>query len=173
MPQVFTFKGLKLKLKLKFYQMDFWFEFLNIHMNKNTIICHDCHGFRWQNINIYPIFTIFLYNLMPILVCWIVIAPTKATIVEVQKYLQALLPQNHSIKLQSLHNSKQILSQLEIEPTAHKNQCGLLEMQEVSMCEFVNVHKIFNNLPKGQQKKDDYFLLVYHINWHRWGREGH
>jgi hypothetical protein len=28
-----------------FYQMDFWFEFLNIHMNEKGPTCHDCHDF--------------------------------------------------------------------------------------------------------------------------------
>jgi hypothetical protein len=55
--------------------MSFWFEFLNIHMNEKTITCHDCHGFRWQNINIYPILTIFLRGPTPLFARWIVIAP--------------------------------------------------------------------------------------------------
>jgi hypothetical protein len=55
--------------------MNFWFEFLNIHMNEKTITCHDCHGFRWQNINIYPILTIFLCGPTPFFARWIVIAP--------------------------------------------------------------------------------------------------
>jgi len=33
-------------LNLKFHQMDFWFEFLDIHMNKKTVTSHDCHGFK-------------------------------------------------------------------------------------------------------------------------------
>jgi hypothetical protein len=36
--------------------MDFWFEFLNIQMNEKTITCH---GFKWQNLNIYQILTLF------------------------------------------------------------------------------------------------------------------
>jgi hypothetical protein len=28
--------------------MDFCFEFLEIHMNEKTIICHDYHGFKWK-----------------------------------------------------------------------------------------------------------------------------
>jgi hypothetical protein len=40
--------------------MDFWVEFFNIHMNETIIMNHDFHGFKWQNINIYPILTIFL-----------------------------------------------------------------------------------------------------------------
>ncbi len=46
MQLVFTFKGLKLKLKLKIYQMNFLFEFLDIHMNEKRTTCHDCHGFK-------------------------------------------------------------------------------------------------------------------------------
>jgi hypothetical protein len=45
--------------------MEFWFEFFNIHMNEIIIICHDFHGFKWKNINIYPILTIFLCGLTP------------------------------------------------------------------------------------------------------------
>jgi len=45
-------KVLNQNLNLKFQQMDFWFEFLDIHMNEIIITCHDCHGFKWQNINI-------------------------------------------------------------------------------------------------------------------------
>jgi hypothetical protein len=55
--------------------MAFWFEFLNIHMNEKTITCHDCHGFKWQNININQILTIFFLGMMPFLVRWIVITP--------------------------------------------------------------------------------------------------
>jgi hypothetical protein len=55
--------------------MDFWFEFLNNHMNWKTIICHDCPGFKWQNINIYQILTVFLCGLISFLARWIVIAP--------------------------------------------------------------------------------------------------
>jgi hypothetical protein len=56
--------------------MDVWFEFLEIRMNENVITCHDCHGFKWQNINIYPILIVFLCNLTPFLARWIVTAPT-------------------------------------------------------------------------------------------------
>jgi len=55
--------------------MDFWFEFLNIHMNEKTITYKDYHGFKWQNINIYPILTIFLCSLTPFLACWIMTTP--------------------------------------------------------------------------------------------------
>jgi hypothetical protein len=48
---------LNLNLNLKFYQMDFWFEFFEIHMNEKTITCYDCYDFKWQNINIYSIVT--------------------------------------------------------------------------------------------------------------------
>jgi len=30
-------------------------------MNEKTIIYHDSHGFKWKNINIYPILNLFLY----------------------------------------------------------------------------------------------------------------
>jgi hypothetical protein len=39
--------------------MDFWFKSPNIHMNEKVITCHDCHGFKWKNINIYQILTVF------------------------------------------------------------------------------------------------------------------
>ncbi len=45
-------KVLNQNLNLQFHQMDFWFEFLDIHMNEKTITCHDYHGFKWKNINI-------------------------------------------------------------------------------------------------------------------------
>ncbi len=48
--------------------MNFLFEFFNIHMNEKTTTCHECHGFKWQNINIYPILLVFLCNPMPFLV---------------------------------------------------------------------------------------------------------
>jgi hypothetical protein len=54
--------------------MDFWFEFLDIHMNEKTITCHDCHGFKWKNIDIYPILIVFLYILTPFLAHWIMTA---------------------------------------------------------------------------------------------------
>jgi hypothetical protein len=44
-------------------------------MNEKKKTCHDCHGFKWQNINIYPILTIFLCGPMPFFARWIVIAP--------------------------------------------------------------------------------------------------
>jgi hypothetical protein len=55
--------------------MDFWIKFFDIHMNEKTITCHDCHGFKWQNINIYPILIVFLGDPMPFLICWIVTTP--------------------------------------------------------------------------------------------------
>jgi hypothetical protein len=55
--------------------MDFWFEFLNIHMNEKIITCHDYHGFKWPNINIYPILIIFLCGPTPFLARCIMIAP--------------------------------------------------------------------------------------------------
>jgi hypothetical protein len=68
---LYTFQG----FNLKFHQMDFCFKFLNIQMNEKAITCHDFHGFKWQNINIYQILTVFLYSLTPFLTCWIVNAP--------------------------------------------------------------------------------------------------
>jgi hypothetical protein len=41
-------------------------------MNEKTITYHNCHGFKWQNINIL---TIFLYGPTPFLARWIMIAP--------------------------------------------------------------------------------------------------
>jgi hypothetical protein len=38
--------------------MDFWFEFLDIHMNEKTT-CNDYHSFKWKNINIDPILNFF------------------------------------------------------------------------------------------------------------------
>ncbi len=35
--------------------MTFWFEFFDIHMNEKTITCHDCHGFKWQDIKNFNI----------------------------------------------------------------------------------------------------------------------
>jgi len=63
-------------LYLNFFQIDFLFKFLDIHMNEKAITCHDCHGFKWKNINNYPILIIFLCNPMPFLVYWIVITTT-------------------------------------------------------------------------------------------------
>jgi hypothetical protein len=58
-------KVLNQNLKLKFHQMHFWFEVLHIHMNEKVITRDDFHGFKWQNIYIYPILTIFLYGPTP------------------------------------------------------------------------------------------------------------
>ncbi len=71
-----TFKGSKLKFKIKIYQMDFWFEFFNIHMNEKTRTCDDCIGnFTYQNINIFSNLIIFHCCLTLFLVHWIIIAP--------------------------------------------------------------------------------------------------
>jgi hypothetical protein len=53
--------------------MDFWFEFYDVHMNEK-ITCHNSHGFKWKNINIYSLLTFFC-DPTPFLACWIVIAP--------------------------------------------------------------------------------------------------
>jgi hypothetical protein len=47
--------------------MDFWFEFLDIHMMKKKQLVMISMA---VNVNIYPILT-------PFLACWIVTAPTK------------------------------------------------------------------------------------------------
>jgi len=56
--------------------MDVWFEFLDIHMNEKTIICHDCHDFKRQNIIIYQNLTFFFCGPTPFIAHWIVTAPT-------------------------------------------------------------------------------------------------
>jgi len=55
--------------------MDFIFLILDIHMNEKKKTCHDCRGFKWQNINIYPFLKNIFCTLTPFLVRWIVIAP--------------------------------------------------------------------------------------------------
>jgi hypothetical protein len=60
-------------LNLKFHQMDFFFEILDIHMNENTN-CHNFHGFKWKNIKNYLILIVFSCGLTSFLVRWIVIA---------------------------------------------------------------------------------------------------
>jgi hypothetical protein len=57
--------------------MDFWFEFLDINLNEKTKKFHDCHGFKWQNINIYPILNFIFFRFDTLLVNWIVIAPKR------------------------------------------------------------------------------------------------
>jgi hypothetical protein len=68
-------KVLNQNLKLKISSNGFWFEFLNIHMNEKEITCHDCHGFKWQNINIYQIFIVSLCSPTTFLAHWIVTTP--------------------------------------------------------------------------------------------------
>jgi hypothetical protein len=41
-------------------------------MNEKITTCHDCHGFKWKNVNNFPIIIIFIYNLTPFLALWIV-----------------------------------------------------------------------------------------------------
>jgi hypothetical protein len=55
--------------------MDFRFEFFDIHMNEKGPIHHDCHGFKWQNINISQILTIFRAHLTSFLAHFIVTTP--------------------------------------------------------------------------------------------------
>ncbi len=64
-------KVLNQNLNLKFRQMDFWFEFLDIHMNKKITTCHDCHGFKWEKIYLSLILTTFLYNRRPLWLNWL------------------------------------------------------------------------------------------------------
>jgi hypothetical protein len=54
-PLVFTFKSPKSKFKLKVSSNGFlvWIPWHSYEWKNNT--CHDCHGFKWWNINIYPI----------------------------------------------------------------------------------------------------------------------
>ncbi len=40
--------------------MDFWFDFLDIHINEKTTTCHNWYDFKWKKINIYPILIFFL-----------------------------------------------------------------------------------------------------------------
>jgi hypothetical protein len=69
-----TFRGPKSKLKLKISSNEFLI-WISQHSYEKTITCHDCHGFKWQNINIYPLLTIFLCGLTPFLARCIVVAP--------------------------------------------------------------------------------------------------
>jgi hypothetical protein len=55
MQKVSLSKVLNWNSNLTFYQMDFWFEFFDIHMNEKKTTYHACHGFKWQNINISSI----------------------------------------------------------------------------------------------------------------------
>jgi hypothetical protein len=55
--------------------MDFWFEFLDIYMTEKTTTYHDCHGFKRQNINIFPILTFFRHS-TSLLARLIMIAPS-------------------------------------------------------------------------------------------------
>jgi len=51
--------------------MDFWFEFLDIHVNKKRITFHDYHGFKYFS----SILTIFLCHPMSFLAHLIVTTP--------------------------------------------------------------------------------------------------
>jgi hypothetical protein len=61
--------------------MDFLFEIFDIHMNEKTTTYHDCHDFKWQNINIYPILIVFLCGSKPFLARWIVTTPKLSCVV--------------------------------------------------------------------------------------------
>ncbi len=84
--------------------MHFWFEFLYIHMNEKTT-CHNFHGFKWKNINIYFILIFFLCNLMPFLVHWIAITPivSKEGKVMDPKKVEALVSMQVLTTLQETH----------------------------------------------------------------------
>jgi hypothetical protein len=58
---------------LNFYQMDFWFEFLNVHMNEIGTTCHDFHGFKWRKK--FSNFDCFFLLFDCFWVCLIVTAP--------------------------------------------------------------------------------------------------
>jgi hypothetical protein len=42
-------------------------------MNEEATNCHNNHGFKWKNINIFLIFIGFVSDLRPFVICWIVI----------------------------------------------------------------------------------------------------
>jgi hypothetical protein len=50
-------------------------------MNEKITTCHDCHGFKCQNINIYLILTIFLCGLTLFLAHWIATTPMWVEII--------------------------------------------------------------------------------------------
>jgi len=72
---MFTFEGPKSKLKLKFSSNRFLVWILWHSYEWKAITCHDYHGFKWKNINIDPILTIFLCDWMSFLARWIVTIP--------------------------------------------------------------------------------------------------
>jgi hypothetical protein len=45
--------------------------------------CHDYHGVKWKNINIYQILIVFLCDQTPFLVHWIMIAPKARILLDV------------------------------------------------------------------------------------------
>jgi hypothetical protein len=55
--------------------MDFWFEFLDIHMNKKRITFHDYHGFMVEHKYFSSILTIFLCHPTSFLAHLIVTTP--------------------------------------------------------------------------------------------------
>jgi hypothetical protein len=80
------FRGHKSKLKLKISSNGFlvWIPY-HLYEWKNEIKFHDCHGFKWQNINIYPILSVFFYSLTLFLAHWIVITHLHSHIWETFK----------------------------------------------------------------------------------------
>jgi len=75
--------------------VDFWFEFLDVHMNEKTTIFHDFHGFKWYNINIYLILTFFFGGSTPFLVCYIVTSPIEAITFNIWTFLLNIILQNY------------------------------------------------------------------------------
>jgi len=72
---LFTFRGFKSKLQLKISSNGFlvWIPWHSYEWIINNLPWLPC--FKWKNIYIYLMLTIFLCNLMPFLVRWIVLHP--------------------------------------------------------------------------------------------------
>jgi hypothetical protein len=76
-------------------------------MNGKTITCHDCHGFKWKNINICPLLIVFLCGPMSFLAHWIVTTPKLGPIINIvfKKFL------NMRIKVGSIKRNSTCMSQ--------------------------------------------------------------
>jgi hypothetical protein len=46
-------------------------------LNEEASTCYDCHGFKMAEHKYFSNLTSFVYDLMPFLTCWIVIAPNQ------------------------------------------------------------------------------------------------
>jgi hypothetical protein len=97
-------KVLNQNLNLKFHQMSFFFEFLNIHMNEKTTSCYDFHSFKWKNINISLILIFFLCDLTPFLAHWIMIATISYNILYGVKYMINTIFYMNFLKIYVLQN---------------------------------------------------------------------